>query len=55
MSKKYPNLSKPFQIGNVTLKNRYIMAPMDTGPTFLNVPPALLRPGAQYSWDARPL
>ena len=35
MSKKYPNLSKPFQIGNVTLKNRYIMAPMDTGPTFL--------------------
>ena len=27
----YPNLSKPIQIGKVTIKNRMIMAPMDTG------------------------
>lgn len=35
MSKKYPNLSKPLKIGSVTIKNRFVMAPMDTGPTFL--------------------
>lgn len=35
MSEKYPNLNKPLKIGSVTIKNRYIMAPMDTGPTFL--------------------
>lgn len=28
MFKKYPNLSKPFHIGSVTIKNRYTMAPM---------------------------
>ena len=27
----YPNLSKPIQIGKVTIKNRMFMAPMDTG------------------------
>lgn len=35
MSKKYPNLNKPLKIGSVTIKNRFVMAPMDTGPTFL--------------------
>lgn len=29
--KAYPNLSKPIQIGKVTIKNRMFMAPMDTG------------------------
>ena len=29
--KAYPNLSKPIKIGNVTIKNRMFMAPMDTG------------------------
>lgn len=29
--KAYPNLSKPIQIGKVTIKNRLFMAPMDTG------------------------
>lgn len=29
--KSYPHLSSPIQIGNVTLKNRMFMAPMDTG------------------------
>lgn len=33
MSKKYPNLSKPLKIGNVTIKNRFVMAPIDTGQT----------------------
>lgn len=27
----YPNLSRPIQIGKVTIKNRMFMAPMDTG------------------------
>ncbi len=35
MAKKYPNLNKPLKIGSVTIKNRFVMAPMDTGPTFL--------------------
>lgn len=34
--KTYPNLSKPIQIGKVTVKNRLFMAPMDTG--FGNTP-----------------
>ena len=29
--KAYPNLSKPIMIGNVKIKNRMMMAPMDTG------------------------
>lgn len=29
--KTYPNLSRPIQIGKVTIKNRMFMAPMDTG------------------------
>ncbi len=29
--KAYPNLSRPIKIGNVTIKNRMFMAPMDTG------------------------
>ena len=28
---KYPEISKPIRIGSVTVKNRMIMAPMDTG------------------------
>lgn len=35
MSAKYPMLNTPFKIGNVPIKNRYVMAPMDTGPTLL--------------------
>ena len=27
----YPNLSKPMMIGNIKIKNRMMMAPMDTG------------------------
>ena len=27
----YKHLSSPFQIGKVTIKNRFVMAPMDTG------------------------
>lgn len=29
--KKYPNLSSPIRIGSVEIKNRMMMAPMDTG------------------------
>ncbi len=29
--KTYPNLTKPLKIGSVTVKNRMMMAPMDTG------------------------
>lgn len=28
---KYPEISKPIKIGSVTVKNRMMMAPMDTG------------------------
>lgn len=35
MSKKYTHLIKPLKIGSVTIKNRFIVAPMDTGPTLL--------------------
>lgn len=35
MSKKYTHLNKPLKIGSVTIKNRFIVAPMDTGPTLL--------------------
>ncbi len=29
--KTYPNLTSPIKIGNITIKNRMMMAPMDTG------------------------
>lgn len=35
MSRKYMHLNKPLTIGSVTIKNRFIVAPMDTGPTLL--------------------
>jgi 2-enoate reductase len=43
----YPNLSKPIAIGNVTIKNRMFMAPMDTG--FGNTPNNNFTPeGVEY-------
>lgn len=43
----YPNLSKPITIGKVTIKNRMMMAPMDTG--FGNMPDNNLSPeGVEY-------
>ncbi len=45
--KKYPNLSKPIKIGNVKIKNRMFMAPMDTG--FGNTPDGIFTPeGIEY-------
>lgn len=45
--KTYPNLSKPVQIGKVTIKNRMFMAPMDTG--FGNTPDGIFTPeGVEY-------
>lgn len=45
--KTYPNLSKPIQIGKVTIKNRMFMAPMDTG--FGNTPDGIFTPeGVEY-------
>lgn len=35
MSKPYPHLAEPLKIGSVTIKNRFVMAPMDLGPTLL--------------------
>lgn len=45
--KSYPNLSKPITIGKVTIKNRMMMAPMDTG--FGNTPNNNFTPeGVEY-------
>lgn len=45
--KNYSNLSKPITIGNVTIKNRMFMAPMDTG--FGNTPDGIFTPeGVEY-------
>lgn len=45
--KNYSNLSKPITIGDVTIKNRMFMAPMDTG--FGNTPDGILTPeGVEY-------
>lgn len=45
--KTYSNLSKPIKIGEVTIKNRMFMAPMDTG--FGNTPDGIFTPeGVEY-------
>lgn len=45
--KTYSNLSKPIRIGEVTIKNRMFMAPMDTG--FGNTPDGIFTPeGVEY-------
>lgn len=35
MPEKFPALNSPFSIGKVTIKNRFVMAPVTTG-TYLN-------------------
>ena len=48
MTKKYANLSKPLNIGKITIKNRFIMAPMDTGPAFLGADGEFSENGIDY-------
>ncbi len=45
--KSYPNLSSPFKIGNVTIRNRFCVAPMSPG--FTNLPSGKFTPeGMEY-------
>lgn len=48
MSKKYTHLNQPLKIGSVTIKNRYIMAPMDTAPSFLGPDGEFTENGIEY-------
>ncbi len=48
MPKKYENLNKPLKIGSVTIKNRYIVAPMDTAPSFLGPDGEFTENGIEY-------
>lgn len=47
MAKSYPNLSSPFNIGKVTIKNRFVQAPVTTG-FYLNPDGSFSKQGIDY-------
>lgn len=47
MPEKFPALSSPFSIGKVTIKNRFVMAPVTTG-TYLNPDGSFSPSGIEY-------
>ena len=48
MSTRYPALSSPFNIGKVTVKNRFVMAPLTTGSYLDQATGAFSKEGIEY-------